>query len=266
MIWSRTSSSRPVEHALVEAGPAQRLRPLEQHRARVGAGDGDAQIGQHLALAPQGHGHARHRILDRAADADLVVGRAQAGYVLRPHGGDQLSWPQAQVILAVAFGRAVVAGMADVEILQRQRASARGPDQIDLGAERQQGGGQVAAEGGEAHAAALGRHVADVAGGLEAVVVGLPPPLALIVEDAARVEAQVAADGAHVAMGRPGDGARRLRHDGKVLQHAGVMCQLGQRHRRAEREALLTQPRWCAARPRRSRRSAPAGRRCRAAR
>ena len=95
--------------------------------------------------------------------------------------------------------------------------------------ERHQRGREIAAEGGKAHAAALGRDVADLAGGLEAVIVGGPPPFALIVEDAARVEADVAADGAHVAMRRPGDGGRRLRHDGIVRENARVLRHLGQR-------------------------------------
>ena len=107
--------------------------------------------------------------------------------------------------------------MADVELCERQRAPARGPDEVDLGAERQQRRRQIAAEGGKAHAAALRRHVADVARGLEAVIVGRAPPFALIVEDAARVEAEIAADRAHVAMGRAGDCGRRLRHDRIVL-------------------------------------------------
>src|SRR6185369_11244774 len=131
-------------------------------------------------------------------------------------------WPQGQIMLAVALPRAVVARMPDVELLQRQSAPARGPDQIHLGAERHQGGRQVAAEGGEAYTAALRRHVADIARGLEAVVVGRAPPLALIVEDAARVEAQIAADGAHVAVRGPGDRARRLRHHRMVLRDLAV--------------------------------------------
>ena len=39
-------------------------------------------------------------------------------------------------------------------------------------------------------------------------MIGGAPPFALIVEDAARIETQVAADRPHVAVGRPGDDGR----------------------------------------------------------
>ena len=68
-----------LEHALVERAAAQLARAFEQHGPRIGAGDGNAQVGERVAVAAQRHGHAGDRILDRAADADLVVGRAQAG-------------------------------------------------------------------------------------------------------------------------------------------------------------------------------------------
>ena len=124
---------------------------------------------------------------------------------VRAHRRDDLARPQRQIIFAVAArlgDRLVLARIADVEICERQRAPARRAGDVDLGAERQQRRRQIAAEGGEAHAAALRRDVADLAGGLEAMMVGGAPPFALIVEDAARVEAEIAADGAHVAMGR----------------------------------------------------------------
>src|SRR5207245_9148572 len=99
-----------------------------------------------------------------------------------------------------ASDRLVLPRVADIEALERNRALARGPGEIDLGAERQQSGREIAAEGGEAHAPAFRRDVTDVARGLEAMVVGGAPPPALVIEQAARIEAQIAADRSHVAM------------------------------------------------------------------
>src|SRR6478672_6747409 len=105
-----------------------------------------------------------------------------------------------------------MARVADIEAIERDRAFPRRPREIDLRVQRQQRRREIAAKGGEADAAALRRDMADVARGLEAVVVGGAPPFALIIEQAAGVEAEIAADRAHVAMGRPGDERGRLRH------------------------------------------------------
>ena len=105
----------------------------------------------------------------------------------------------------VSVTGSILPRMTDIEARERNRAPALRPGEIDLGAERQQRRREIAAVGREAHAAALRRDVADVAGGLEAMVIGRTPPFALVVEDAARVEAEIAADRAHVAMRRPGD-------------------------------------------------------------
>ena len=231
----------PLEHARVERAAAQRGGAFEQHRARIGAGEGDAQLGERVAVAAQRHRDARHGIFDRAADADLVVGRAQAGRVARAHGGDELARPQRQIVFAVAQrlgDRSSWRAVADIEPLERHRARPRRPGEIDLGAERHQRRREIAAEGGEAHAAALRRHVADIARGLEAMVVGGAPPFALIVEDAARVEAEIAADRAHVAMRRPGDGAGRLRHHRIMPHHLRMRGKLGQRDRGADLERV----------------------------
>ena len=75
--------------------------------------------------------------------------------------------------------------------------------------EEQEGGCQIAGEGGETDALRLGRHVAYLADGLEAVVVGGAPPFALIVENAALVSrTDIAADRAHDAVGGAGDRMR----------------------------------------------------------
>src|SRR6185437_59531 len=74
------------------------------------------------------------------------------------------------------------------------------------------------------------------AGGLEAVVVGVPPPFTLIVEDAARVEAEIAADRTHVAVSRAGYVCGGLREDGIMLRYSWKPCEFAHSHRRADLE------------------------------
>ena len=190
----------------------------------------------------QRDGDAGDRILDRAADADLVVGRAQAGRVFRAHGGDELARAQRQIIFSVALRlghRHVLAGETDIERLERNGALAGRAGDVDLGAERKEGRGKIAGEGRKAHAAALRRDVADGAGGLQAVIIGVTPPFALVVEDAARVEAEIAADRAHVAVGGAGDVGGRLRDHGMMLVDGGMLGDLAQRDRGAELDRFL---------------------------
>ena len=66
-----------LDHALVEPTAAQLGGAGQQHRARIGAGEGDAQIRELAFVFPERDGNAGDRILDRAADTDLVIGRAQ---------------------------------------------------------------------------------------------------------------------------------------------------------------------------------------------
>ena len=217
------------EHARVERPAAQFGGALEQHRARIGARERHAQIGERVACALERDRDAGDRIFDRLADADLVVGGAQAGRVSRAHRGDDLARAQRQIILAVALrlgDRHVLAREADIELLKRDRALAVRAGDVDLGAEREQGGREIAGESGKADAAAFRRDVADGAGGLQAVVIGVAPPFALIVEDAARVEAEIAAERAHVAVGRAGDVGGGLRHHRIKLDDVGVLGDL----------------------------------------
>src|SRR6202011_3840862 len=101
------------------------------------------------------------------------------------------------------FGdRLILPRVADIDAGKRDGARSGGPREIDLGAERHQSRREIAAEGGEADAATLGRNVTDIARGLEAVFIGRAPPFALIVEQATRVETQIASNRSHVAMGR----------------------------------------------------------------
>jgi len=174
-------------------------------------------------------------------NADLVVGRTQARRVLRPHRSDELALAQREKIFSVAArlrNRLVLPRIADIEIGERQRARARRPGHRDFGVKREQRRRKIAAERGEADAAAFRRHVADVAGGFQAMAVGLAPPFALIVEDAAGIERKVAAERPHVAMGRSGNVTGRLRDDGIMPRHVRVVRNVGQRRRRADLERL----------------------------
>src|SRR5262249_30256676 len=92
------------------------------------------------------------------------------------------------------------------------------------------------------HAAALRRHIAHLAGRLQTMTIGLAPPFALIVEDAARVECEVTAEGAHVALRRPGDMAGRLR-DRRIVPHdTRIGRKFGKRHGRADLQLTLIGP------------------------
>ena len=75
--WSRTRSSSFLRRRR-RAACRRVSAAVEQNRARIGAGEGDAQIGELVAVAPERDRDAGDRIFDRAADADLVIGRAQA--------------------------------------------------------------------------------------------------------------------------------------------------------------------------------------------
>ena len=88
---------------------------------------------------------------------------------------------------------------------------------VHLGAKGEQGGREVAGESRKAHATALRRNVAYRAGCLQAVIIGAPPPFALIVENAACVEAQIAADSSHIAVSGTSDVRGGLRENGVVL-------------------------------------------------
>ena len=150
--------------------------------------------------------------------------------------------PQRQEILAVAAGlrdRLILPRIADIEIGERQRPLACRSGNVDLGVERQQRRREIAAEGGKAHAAALRRHMADVAGGLEAMMVGGPPPFALIVEDAAGIERRDCRRPCPCcdASARRCDAAA-CATTGIVPHHVRVRRQLGQRHRRADLERM----------------------------
>ena len=71
------------------------------------------------------------------------------------------------------------------------------------------------------------------------MVIGRAPPFALIVIDAAGVEAEVAADRAHVAVGRAGDVTGGLRHHRIVPDDVGVLGELREGDRGAELQRVF---------------------------
>src|SRR5262252_7624375 len=97
-------------------------------------------------------------------------------------------------------------------------------------------GARFAAESGKADAPAFRRDMAHGADGFQAMPVGVAPPFALVVENAAGVETEIAADRAHIALGRAGDMSGRLRQRRIVTRHFGMRGELAQRYRRANRK------------------------------
>src|SRR3974390_2804922 len=153
----------------IERAAAKFLGTGEQHRARIGAGETDAQVGKPVDVAPERDCDAGDRIFDRTADADLVVSRAQSSRVLRAHGGDDFAWAQREEVFAVALRithRYVLPRKADVELFQWNGAAALRTGDVDLGSECQESGREIAGKGCEAYAAALRCHVADGASSL----------------------------------------------------------------------------------------------------
>src|SRR5262249_3785288 len=173
MIWSRTSSSSPLNTRASSAPPVSSAVPLSSTgRGLVPVNatrrSASASRSRRSATATPVTGYSIERRV-----RTLSVGGPQPGRVFDRPAGTASPGPPRQIVLAVALTLGdgpVLPRVADIETLERDRALARGPGEIDLGAERQQRRGEIAAEGGKAHAAAFGRHVADLARGLEAMV------------------------------------------------------------------------------------------------
>src|SRR5262249_36137273 len=133
---------------------------------------------------------------------------------------------QRQKIFSVALclrHRNVLPSESNIKLLEGNGAFPRCTRDVHFGAKCKQGGGKVARESREAHAATLRRDVAYCAGCLQAVVVGAPPPFALIVENAACVEAEIATNGSHVAVCGAGDVRGSMCKDRVVLIDIGVL-------------------------------------------
>ncbi len=66
------------------------------------------------------------------------------------------------------------------------------------------------------------------------MVIGRTPPFALVVEDAASIEAEIAADRAHVAVRRPGNVRGGLRDDRIVRDDRRMLGEFAERDGRAD--------------------------------
>src|SRR5450755_770735 len=98
----------------------------------------------------------------------------------------------------------------------------------------EQGGRKIAGEGGVTTLSLRG-NVANIPAVLEAISIGAPPPFALIVVNAARVEAQIAADSRHDAVTGPGDRFGGLRERAILAGDIRVASKRGDGHARADR-------------------------------
>ena len=94
------------------------------------------------------------------------------------HGDDEFAVCQSEMRLAVF----------EIELAQGNAADALRAGNVDFGAKSEQGGRKVAREGCVAVLSLRG-NMASISAVLETIGICLPPPFALIVVDAARVEA-----------------------------------------------------------------------------
>src|SRR5439155_893428 len=136
------------------------------------------------------------------------------------------------IVLAVTLSLRdwpILPRVTDIEALERDGAPTAGAREIDLGVECQQSRREIAAESRETDAAALWRYVADVARGLETMIVGAAPPFALVV-----VEAAIAAERSHIPMRGSRDEPSGLRHHRIVPHHLFMGGKLGELDRRAD--------------------------------
>src|SRR5664279_4033367 len=124
----------------------------------------------------------------------------------------------------------------DIEFAQRNAALAFWTGSINLGAEHEQSRRKIAGESGMA-ALSLRGNVADIAAIFQAIGVGAPPPFALIVINAAGIEAQIAANGRHDAVTWPRDRCGGLRERAILAGDRRVASQRGDGHTRADRHA-----------------------------
>src|SRR5450759_3862300 len=101
---------------------------------------------------------------------------------------DELAFGQSEMGLAVF----------DIEIAQRNSAIALCAGNVNFGAENEQSGRKIAAVGGVT-ALSLRSNMTNIPAMLETISIRVPPPFALIVINAAGIEAQIAANRPHDA-------------------------------------------------------------------
>ena len=178
-------------------------RNRAQHQARLE----DGAVGR----GARRRGHPEQREIEGTAPAQLPVGAAPSlGFGQHDLGQD-----------LVRLARDVVDAIVVVQARQLEFALARRRHQAHLRAQRDQGRRGIGRGHGEA-ALARGRDPAGRAFLLHAVTDRLAPFLVLVVVVAARVQAQIAAQRAHVAQMRRGHLRRRLVQAAVFFAHGGA--------------------------------------------
>src|SRR5262245_40197808 len=132
------------------------------------------------------------------------------------------------------------AARLDINVPERSPSTAVRTRDLRIGAEREQRRREIAGIGGVA-TLALRRDVADVATPLQAESVRLAPPCALIVEDAARVEAEITADRRHGAVAGSGDRLGCLRHGPVVRRDQHLAGERDEGHAGADAQPALAE-------------------------
>src|SRR2546427_2348039 len=219
---------RGLGHALDELG-AEPLSHEEGRRvgSRPGLGgdraEGDRGFLDRVTFHPERHRDAQHREVEGAAPAQLEIGGAPA-FRGRQHDVRQdLAGLLAQILDAVVL----------VEGADGNDALPLGADQPDLRAQAPEHGRRVG-RGHRPAAVAAGGDEADLPVLLHAEVDGLPPLVGLVVVVAARVDAHVAADRAHVAELRARDQPRRRGESWIAPRDLGMLRHGGQDGPRAD--------------------------------
>src|SRR5215469_6163919 len=202
---------------------------LHPHGRRIQGCDPDAQVA-YMAVAPlAGDGDSGQRVVDRSANAQLAIGSAEAGRrTWEKDARNDFIRPQSAV--GIAF--------ASVELAERNATRTGGPGYFDIRIQAKQSRRGIAGERRPAFAAA-GSDVAEIAVLLDAESARLSPGKRLVVPQAARIEADVTADRAHVADDRSGYVTRRLDEHGIVLPEMARCFDFTQCGQRADFSSLI---------------------------
>src|SRR6202521_2819656 len=204
----------------------ERVGTGKHDRLRIGTGERDVEF-RKLAIANRERArYAGQREIDGAANTGLAIPGYETGRQ-RPNED-----PRKQL---VGGDRQMRGAVVTIQSGELYAALAAACNQLDLGAEHEQRGSQIARERGMAMPT-LRRDVADLAAALQAVAVGAAPPFALVVEHAAGVEAKIAANRRDAAMAGAGDRTRRF-SDRRVMAGGAIPDrELRQCHPGAQRE------------------------------